>query len=77
MAATATPTAEVERGWLATLFGQPAMPARALRRRSAPGAGLAADAAAALLALDRLEERARAATSGFEMGEYEPLARRN
>ena len=65
------------RGWLAGLFGsQPvARPSRWVR----PMEELAETGAIALseLVSEFTEQRARAATSGFEMGEYEPLARRN
>jgi hypothetical protein len=64
------------RGWLAVLFGAPqAAPARRLPLRL--DRGPLPQALATLAAMELTEERMRAATSGFEMGEYEPLARRN
>lgn len=67
------------RGWLAVLRGgQPSMPVRHWAPQL-PDADepISPQAAAMLVALELTEERMRAATSGFEMGEYEPLARRS
>ncbi|MBX3530558.1 MAG: hypothetical protein KF849_08115 [Rhizobiaceae bacterium] len=64
------------RGWLTVLFGaQPAAPVQ--HRSQVRDYAASPQMVAMLVAAELTEERARAATSGFEMGEYEPLARRN
>lgn len=84
MAATEDAATEIERGWLSVLFGaSQARPAgKWASRRMRPGMRpvefvVAPEVSAAILEVDLIEDRARAATSGFELGEYEPMARRN
>jgi hypothetical protein len=76
MAAIETPIAGTRKGWLAGIFGlaTPTAPPSAQRRRGQRT--FTAHPAVAELVAGQTEQRARDATSGFEMGEFEPHARR-
>jgi hypothetical protein len=65
------------RGWFAGLFAARPMPATKRYVRVDRGGPVAPHLVAAQTVMAMAEERSRAATSGFEMGEYEPLLRRN
>lgn len=80
MVAAQTSTFETPKGWLAAFLGANRAEAprrRAERTRQPVECVVAPEVSAAILAVDFIEDRVRAATSGFEMGEYEPFARRN
>lgn len=79
MVAVVSSVPVASKGWFAGLFLSPrtARIERIARPADTGPEFLAAIEAATLrLALDGVEDRVRAATSGFEMGEYEPPARR-
>jgi hypothetical protein len=77
MAAVEITAEATPRGWFATLFGGQPRPVAARPIRRLSQRTFSAHPAVAQLAAELTEQRARDATSGFEMGEYEPHARRN